>query len=349
MLTESLNYCLPAELIAQKPPENRTGSKMLVLDRSNGQLTDLRFSDIGQFINAGDCLVLNDTKVVPARFFGHRATGGKIEGLWLGEPKAGVWEVMLKNARKVKIGEILSLSGRTGDDFCGATAVERIGDGRWLLEVDFDGDAEGLLGEIGFAPLPPYIKRGNDVEVGKEDIDRYQTVYAKESGAVAAPTAGLHFTQDMLGSLKAKGVEIAYVTLHVGAGTFKPVTADDLDDHEMHSERYAVSEEAAAKINNTKRAGGRVIAVGTTSVRTLESIGADGKITPCSGDTRLFIQPGYEFKIVDAMITNFHLPKSTLLALVGAFAGMETMMGAYRHAIEKRYRFFSYGDAMLII
>ena len=349
MLTESLNYDLPSELIAQKPPKNRTESKLLVLDRGNGQLTDLTFSDICQFIKPGDCLVLNDTKVIPARFFGRRATGAKIEGLWLGEPKPGTWEVMLKNARKVKIGETLLLSERNGNDYANAIAAEKIGDGRWLLNVDFDGNAKQLLANIGFAPLPPYIKRDSNIEIGKEDIARYQTVYAKQTGAVAAPTAGLHFTEDLLDSLKAMGVKIAYVTLHVGAGTFKPVTADNLDNHEMHSEWYTVTEEAAAAINKTKQAGGRVIAVGTTSVRTLESIGIDGKINACSGDTKLFIQPGYKFQIVDSMITNFHLPKSTLLALVGAFTGMDTMMAAYQHAIKQRYRFFSYGDAMLII
>lgn len=349
MLTEDLNYDLPAELIAQKPAAKRSESRLLVLDRKSGQLTDLHFSDITRYLNPGDCLVLNDTKVVPARFFARRTTGAKIEGLWLSESSAGVWEVMLKNSRKIKTGETLILAGRDSQDKYKAKAVQKNEDGRWLLEINNKSSAEEVLTEIGFAPLPPYIKRKNDLDISKVDLDRYQTVYAKETGAVAAPTAGLHFTDELLGSLKLKGVSIAYVTLHVGAGTFKPVTADNLNDHEMHSERYSVSQAAADTINKTIETGGRIIAVGTTSVRTLESIGSNSRIEPCSGDTKLFIQPGYEYKIVNSMITNFHLPKSTLLALVGAFAGMDKMFATYNHAIEQKYRFFSYGDAMLII
>lgn len=349
MLTEELNFELPAELIAQIPAAERSESRLLVLDRSTGKLTDTLFSKIGEYLRAGDCLVLNDTKVLPARFFAHRQSGAKLEGLWLGETEAGIWRVMLKNSRKIKPGESIILTDRQGKDYREIKAVEKNKEGIWSLDIGENWVSEQVLGEIGFAPLPPYIKRGNGTEDYQTDIKRYQTVYAKQSGAVAAPTAGLHFTEELLGNLEAKGVEMAHVTLHVGAGTFKPVTAERIEDHDIHSEEISITEEAAAKINSTLDKGGRIVAVGTTSVRTLESLAIDGRVVPGSKATKLFIQPGYQYKIVDAMITNFHLPKSTLLALVGAFAGMETMMGAYKHAIEQKYRFFSYGDAMLIV
>ena len=349
MLTEELNYDLPPDLIAQSPASCRSESRLLVLDRGEGKLTDTHFGGIGEYLRAGDCLVLNDTKVLPARFFARRESGAKLEGLWLGESDAGLWRVMLKNSRKIKPGETIILTDRLGDDHSEIKAVEKTTDGQWMLDIGESGASEQVLQEIGFAPLPPYIKRGQDPENFQKDIERYQTVYAKQTGAVAAPTAGLHFTEDLLAGLQVQGVILAHVTLHVGAGTFKPVTAERIEDHDIHSEKISLTEEAATRINEIKANGGRIVAVGTTSVRTLESVAVDGRVIPCAKATKLFIQPGYEYKIVDAMVTNFHLPKSTLLALVGAFAGMDTVMEAYRHAIEQRYRFFSYGDAMLIV
>jgi S-adenosylmethionine:tRNA ribosyltransferase-isomerase len=256
---------------------------------------------------------------------------------------------MLKNARKVKTGEAIVLNDINGDDHCMATAIERTDDGTWLLKIESDAGTEAVLERIGYAPLPPYIKRDADKERAITDLERYQTVYAENSGAVAAPTAGLHFSNELLKRIEEKGVKLAYVTLHVGAGTFKPVTAENLDDHNMHSERYIVSEKTAGVINGCIESGKKVIAVGTTTVRTLESVANGRKVNAGEGSTRIFIQPGFEFQVVDAMVTNFHLPKSTLIALVGAFAGLEKIMKAYEHAIEKRYRFYSYGDAMIII
>jgi S-adenosylmethionine:tRNA ribosyltransferase-isomerase len=347
MKTESINYNLPAELIAQSPAQKRDESQLLVMQRPTS-LTDKKFSDIIDYINPGDCLVVNNTKVVCARFFAARKTGAKIEGLYLQSENNG-WVVMLKNSRKIKPGEELTLFDRDKIPHSKATAIEKLPNGQWILNVDTDLSPEEFLANIGYAPLPPYIKRPDGGEDCQTDIQRYQTVYADQSGAVAAPTAGLHFTEDLLQQLKDKGVKIAYLTLHVGAGTFKPVTADDLDDHQIHSEKYQLDAENAEIINNAKTAGGKIIAVGTTSVRTLESIAQNGKVCAKSGATELFIQPGYEYKIVDAMVTNFHLPKSTLIALVAAFTGLENIMTAYQYAIEKGYRFYSYGDAMLIL
>lgn len=349
MLTESLNYELPAELIAQKPADKRSASRLLVLGRASGDITDRNFADIRWYIRPGDCLVLNDTKVLAARFFARRKSGAKLEGLFLEEVGDSAWKVMLKNSRKIKVSETIDLIGVDGTPFCEIVAAERCDDGKWVLNIAADGSVEDILAETGFPPLPPYIKRDDNPETATEDLSRYQTVYAKNAGAVAAPTAGMHFTTELMDELKASGVKIAYVTLHVGAGTFKPVTAENLADHPMHSERYSLDAENAAIINECKAAGGRIVAVGTTSVRTLETISAGGKIKAEQGSTKLFIKPGYEFKAVDVMITNFHLPKSTLIALVGAFAGMELIMEAYRHAIEQRYRFYSYGDSMIIL
>jgi S-adenosylmethionine:tRNA ribosyltransferase-isomerase len=256
---------------------------------------------------------------------------------------------MIKGARKIKPGDLLYLKDRQKEDFCQATLLEKKADGRCRLKLKTDADAETILDRIGFPPLPPYIKRGDDPAVAGVDKLRYQTVYAREPGAVAAPTAGLHFTSELIEQLKQAGVDFAYITLHVGTGTFKPVTAEDLDDHEIHQERFSIDEKNARIINAAKNKGGRIIPVGTTSTRTLETIAAGSQIKSTSGTTKLFIKPGYEFKITDAMITNFHLPKSTLLALVAAFAGLENILNAYSHAIEQRYRFYSYGDAMLII
>jgi S-adenosylmethionine:tRNA ribosyltransferase-isomerase len=352
MKTEELNYYLPAELIAQQPCAVRSDSRLLVFDRLANKLLDSYFNRIGDFLRPGDCLVLNDTKVLPARFLGVRKTGGKLEGLFLNENAPGLWEVMLKGAGKVKMRETIRLSGR-GKDYVEAAVLEKTGQGRCLLKLQTEEIAEAILERIGLPPLPPYIKRNDNIEQAALDKNRYQTVYASKAGAVAAPTAGLHFTEELIERLKNSGIHFAYVTLHVGLGTFKPVNVENLEDHDIHEERFSIDEKNAGLINKVKKQGGRIIAVGTTSVRTLETIAKDSKISAVplgagSGATKLFITPGYKFKIVDAMVTNFHLPKSTLLALVGAFAGLENVLAAYRYAIEQKYRFYSYGDAMLI-
>ncbi|MCD6393921.1 MAG: tRNA preQ1(34) S-adenosylmethionine ribosyltransferase-isomerase QueA [Planctomycetes bacterium] len=344
-----MDYELPGELIAQAPAESRCGSRLLVLGRADGGVQDRSFADIAEYIDAGDCLVVNDTKVLPARFFARRLTGARLEGLFLAEHTDGRWEVMLKNSRKVRCGEEIILFGRDRSKWGHAVALQRLDEGRWLLEMPRQLDVETILAQTGFAPLPPYIKRGENSEQAADDLQRYQTVYARQPGAVAAPTAGLHFTSELLAQLRDKGVRSAYATLHVGAGTFKPVTAENLADHKIHSERFSLTEADADVINDTISTGGRIVAVGTTSVRTLETLAAGGRVKAGRGQTDLFIQPGYEFQVVDAMVTNFHLPRSTLLALVGAFAGLENVLAAYRHAIDQRYRFYSYGDAMLII
>lgn len=348
MKTERLNYDLPSELIAQYPLKVRSDSRLLVLNRSGGEILDSRFSQLGDFLSAGDCLVLNDTKVVPARFFARRGSGGRLEGLFLNEDADGVWTVYLKGARKVKPGEQLYLKDRQGADFCTAELLEKADSGKCRLKPNADADARTVLETIGFPPLPPYIKRDTDPVSAEEDELRYQTVYARQAGAVAAPTAGLHFTETLIEQLKHAGIRFAFITLHVGAGTFKPVTAENLEDHRIHTEQFSIDEKNAGIINTARNKGGRIIPVGTTSMRVLETIAAGSGIQATSGATELFITPGYEFKIADAMITNFHLPKSTLLALVAAFAGLENVLAAYNHAIEQRYRFFSYGDAMLI-
>ena len=357
MKTEKLNYYLPSELIAQNPLSVRSDSRLLVLDRSAGDVSDSRFSSLGNFLSPGDCLVLNDTKVLPARFFARRATGGKLEGLFLAADAEGVWIAYLKGIRKLKAGDELYLKNRQKADFCKAVLLEKTGQGRCRLRLKTDTDAQAVLDEIGFPPLPPYIKRGDDPAVAAADEQRYQTVYARQNGAVAAPTAGLHFTEPLIEQLKQAGIKFAFITLHVGAGTFKPVTADNLEEHKIHQERFSIDEKNAAIINSVKNEGGRIIPVGTTSTRVLETVAAGSKACPersrgieaAAGTTELFIMPGYQFKMIDAMITNFHLPKSTLLALIAAFAGLDNILAAYNHAIEQRYRFYSYGDAMLII
>ena len=348
MKTEQLNYYLPTELIAQQPCTVRSDSRLLVLSRLENKLLDSYFNRIGDFLRPGDCLVLNDTKVLPARFLGARKTGGKLEGLFLNENAPGLWEVMLKGADKVKTTETICLSGR-GKDCINAVVLEKTGQGRCLLKFQTEEIAEAILERIGLPPLPPYIKRNDNIEQAVLDKNRYQTVYASKAGAVAAPTAGLHFTEELIERLKNSGIHFAYATLHVGLGTFKPVNVENLEDHDIHEERFSIDEKNAGLINKAKKQGGRIIAVGTTSVRMLETIATDSQISAGSGATRIFITPGYKFKIVDAMVTNFHLPKSTLLALVGAFAGLENILAAYRYAIEQKYRFYSYGDAMLII
>jgi len=357
MKTDKLNYYLPPELIAQRPLSVRSDSRLLVLDRSAGVVSDSRFSSLGDFLSPGDCLVLNDTKVLQARFFARRITGGRLEGLFLDADADGIWTAFLKGIRKLKPGDEFYLKDRQKADFCKAVLLEKTGQGRCRLQLKTDADAQAVLDEIGFPPLPPYIKRDDNPAVAAQDEQRYQTVYARQSGAVAAPTAGLHFTETLIEQLKQAGIKFAFITLHVGAGTFKPVTADNLEDHQIHRERFSIARENAAIINAAKNKGGRIIPVGTTSTRVLETVAAGSRACPersrgieaVAGTTELFIMPGYRFKMIDAMITNFHLPKSTLLALVAAFAGLDNVLAAYRHAIEQRYRFYSYGDAMLII
>ncbi len=349
MQTRLLDYQLPEELIAQQPSDIRSGSRLLIMHRSEPRLQDKLFTDITQFLSAGDCLVINDTKVLQARFYSRRKTGARLEGLFLGEKQPGLWLVMLKGSGKIKTAENIILNNRGGSDYCSAELIEKLGEGRCLLKINSPGTFEEILNEIGFTPLPPYIKRSSNIELDNIDRRRYQTVYAQKTGAVAAPTAGLHFTEQLIEELKTKGVNFANVTLHVGEGTFKPVSSDNLDEHQIHSEWFTLDDTNAAKINTAKTNGGRIIAVGTTSVRVLETAADNGQVYSCSGHTNLFIKPPYKFKMVDAMITNFHLPRSTLLALVAAFAGLEEMLAAYKHAVEKQYRFYSYGDAMLIL
>ena len=349
MKTEKLQFYLPSELIAQQPIPVRSDSRLLVVNRENAELIDSRFNKLGDFLQPGDCLVLNDTKVLPARFFGRRSSGAKLEGLFLAESATGIWQVLLKAVRKVKTGEHIYLKNREKADFCRAEVLERKADGRCRLKIEVEADSEAVLNEIGFPPLPPYIKRGDDTAAAAVDKLRYQTVYARKPGAVAAPTAGLHFTNQLIEQLKQMGICFAYLTLHVGTGTFKPITTENIEGHEIHPEPFSIDEVNARKINSTKDKGGRIIAVGTTSTRALETAAADSRIKAASGTTKLFIKPGYKFRITDAMITNFHLPKSTLLALVAAFAGLENILAAYSRAIEQKYRFYSYGDAMLIM
>jgi S-adenosylmethionine:tRNA ribosyltransferase-isomerase len=348
MKTDELNYYLPAELIAQQPVGVRSDSKLLVFNRSSSELTDSTFSRIGDFLLRGDCLVLNDTKVLPARFFGERGSGGKLEALFLAERSPGVWEVMLKGSRKVRQGEIVCLKDKTKNDFCEAEILNKTDQGGCRLKIKTDANVETILEKIGFPPLPPYIKRGDDLGQAAIDKLRYQTVYARHTGAVAAPTAGLHFTDQLIKQLKQTGIHFAYITLHIGEGTFKPITTDNLEEHKIHQEQFSINEKNAQIVNTTKEKGGRIIAVGTTSARALETIANGSQVKAATGTTNLFIKPGYKFKIANAMVTNFHLPKSTLLALVAAFAGLKNILAAYQHAIEKQYRFYSYGDAMLI-
>jgi len=348
MRTNELDYDLPEELIAQQPAEKRCQSRLLVLDRRSGQIFDRRFENIGEYLRPGDCLVLNDTKVLAARFFARRDTGGKLEGLFLQQDN-GLWEAMLKGLGKVKAKEQIWLKDAKGGDFCRAEVVEKKTDGKCVLKIEAERNADEILEEIGFAPVPPYIKRNEDLSQAAIDKHRYQTVYAKNSGAVAAPTAGLHFTKELISRLESQGVLFAYVTLHVGEGTFKPVTAESIEGHKIHREWFSIDEKAADVINRAKQAGGRIIPVGTTSVRTIEAAAKDSTVAATSGQTELFIMPGYRFRMADAMVTNFHLPRSTLLALVAAFAGLDKIQAAYKHAIEKRYRFYSFGDAMFII
>ncbi|MCD8197997.1 MAG: tRNA preQ1(34) S-adenosylmethionine ribosyltransferase-isomerase QueA [Lachnospiraceae bacterium] len=334
------NYELPQELIAQDPLEDRASSRLLLLNRETGALEHHIFREIIDYLHPGDCLVINDTKVIPARLIGSReGTGAKIEVLLLKRKADDVWETLVKPGKKARPGTRISF----GDGLLTGEVLEVVDDGNRLIHFEYEGIFEEILDRLGQMPLPPYITHQ------LKDKNRYQTVYAKHDGSAAAPTAGLHFTPELLDAIRAKGVKIAHVTLHVGLGTFRPVKVEKIEEHHMHSEFYVVEEEQAKLINETKAADGRIIAVGTTSCRTLESAtGADGVLRAGSGWTDIFIYPGYQFKMIDALITNFHLPESTLLMLVSAFAGREKIMAAYEVAVKERYRFFSFGDAMYI-
>ena len=333
-------FDLPEELIAQDPLEDRSSSRLLVLDKESGDVNHRIFKDVIEYLKEGDCLVLNNTKVIPARLLGEReGTGAHVEVLLLKRREGDVWETLVKPGKKCRPGTRLSF----GDGLLKAEVLETVEEGNRLIHFEYEGIFEEVLDKLGEMPLPPYITHK------LQDKNRYQTVYAKYEGSAAAPTAGLHFTQELLAQIAAKGVKIAYVTLHVGLGTFRPVKEENVLEHHMHSEYYQVSEESAEIINRTKEQGGRVICVGTTSCRTVESAASeDGRIQAGCDNTEIFIYPGYKFKVLDALITNFHLPESTLVMLVSALAGRENVLNAYEEAIRERYRFFSFGDAMFI-
>lgn len=341
MKKEDFYYDLPEELIAQRPIENREESRLLVLNKNTGSIEHKKFKDVIDYLQPGDCLVLNDTRVIPARLYGSRVgKKEKVEFLLLKRIEGDKWETLVKPGKKARPGHKLVF----GDGQLEAEVLDISTDGTRIVNFEYDGIFEEILDSLGQMPLPPYIhERLNDKE-------RYQTVYSKEEGSAAAPTAGLHFTESLLEMIKSKGVKIAFLTLHVGLGTFRPVKVDNIEEHHMHAEYFEVSKEAADIINETKMNNGRVIAVGTTSTRTLETVANnEGKIVPQSGWTDIFIYPGYEFKIIDGLITNFHLPESTLIMLVSALAGREKILETYNIAVKEKYRFFSFGDAMIII
>ena len=339
MKTSDFYFDLPPELIAQTPLERRDGSRLLVLDRTTGETRHMHFYDLPCLLRPGDCLVLNDSRVLPARLIGKRAGGGACEVLLLIDRGDKVWECLVRPGRKLRPGAKVTF----GDGELSAEVVGEGADGNRLVRFDYEGIFLETLERLGKMPLPPYIKEE------LEDGERYQTVYSKVVGSAAAPTAGLHFTPQLLEQIRAMGVKVCYVTLHVGLGTFRPVKAENLDEHEMHSEYCVIPQETADAINETKRAGGRVICVGTTSCRTIESWAAeDGTLKASAGWTNIFIYPGYRFKVLDALITNFHLPESTLIMLVSALAGREHVLAAYEEAVREKYRFFSFGDAMFI-
>ncbi|ANX00005.1 S-adenosylmethionine:tRNA ribosyltransferase-isomerase [Thermoclostridium stercorarium subsp. thermolacticum DSM 2910] len=341
MQLKDFYYELPKELIAQSPLEKRDMSRLLVLDRKTGKTTHLHFRDIKDYLNPGDCLVINNTRVIPARLLGVREdTGGKIEFVLLKKHDKDIWEVMLKPGRRAKVGTRFVF----GDNLLKAEVLEIVEGGNRIVKFTYDGIFEEVLDKVGIIPLPPYITQK------LKDRERYQTVYSKYNGSAAAPTAGLHFTEELIEELKNKGVRFAEVTLHVGIGTFRPVKTENIEDHKMHSEYFKIDAEACNIINKTRNDKGRVIAVGTTSCRVLESVADEnGFVRPTEGETDIFIYPGYKFKAIDGLITNFHLPESTLLMLVSAFAGREKVLNAYKEAIELKYRFYSFGDAMFII
>lgn len=332
-------YDLPENLIAQTPVEPRTASRLMVVDKETGTVADGRFTDLISYLNPGDCLIMNDTRVLPARIFGTRTdTGSVVEFVLLKQHQMDVWECLAGPGKKAKIGKNFKFSEELS-----AEVVDIVDEGNRLVKFTYDGVFYDILDRVGQMPLPPYITEK------LEDKERYQTVYSKDPGSAAAPTAGLHFTNEYIEKIKEKGVNIGFVTLNVGLGTFRPVKVDEITEHKMHSEHYFIPQSTADLINETKKNGGRVICVGTTSCRTLESAAGKGEIKECSDDTSIFIYPGYEFKCMDALVTNFHLPESTLIMLVSAFAGHELTMSAYRHAVEEKYRFFSFGDCMLVL
>ncbi|MCY8380509.1 tRNA preQ1(34) S-adenosylmethionine ribosyltransferase-isomerase QueA [Bacillus haynesii] len=341
MKVELFDFDLPERLIAQVPLKERDASRLMVLDKKTGEITHSTFKHVIDFLNAGDCIVLNDTRVLPARLFGVKEeTGAKVEVLLLKQEEGDVWETLVKPAKRVKRGTVLSF----GDGRLTAVCTEELEHGGRKIEFRYEGIFYEVLESLGEMPLPPYIKEQLD------DRERYQTVYSKKQGSAAAPTAGLHFTEEILDALRKKGVHIAFITLHVGLGTFRPVSAENVEEHDMHAEFYEMSEETAALLNRVRQDGGRIISVGTTSTRTLETIASehDGRFREARGWTSIFIYPGYTFRAIDGMITNFHLPKSSLIMLVSALAGREHVLSAYRTAVEHEYRFFSFGDAMLI-
>ena len=341
MRTSDFDFYLPEELIAQTPLLDRSSSRLLALDSKTGEITDKHFTDMVEELQEGDALVLNNTRVLPARLHGVKPdTGGHIEVLLLNNIQGDEWETLVKPGKRVKVGTVISF----GDGRLTAEVTQSLDHGGRILNFKYDGVFLEILESLGEMPLPPYIKETLD------DQERYQTVYAKEVGSAAAPTAGLHFTAELLEEVAKKGVKIVYLTLHVGLGTFRPVSVDDIASHEMHSEFYQLTDEAAQTLNEVRSNGGKIVAVGTTSVRTLETIGTkfDGEIKADSGWTKIFISPGYSFKVVQGIITNFHLPKSTLVMLVSAFAGRDNVLSAYEHAVKEKYRFFSFGDAMFI-
>ncbi|EGO7557517.1 tRNA preQ1(34) S-adenosylmethionine ribosyltransferase-isomerase QueA [Enterococcus faecalis] len=339
--TEDFDFDLPEELIAQTPLKDRASSRLLVVNKETGDMEDKHFHDILDELQPGDALVMNNTRVLPARLYGEKPeTGGHLEVLLLTNTEGDTWETLIKPAKRAKVGTEIQF----GDGRLKAVVKEELEHGGRIIEFKYDGIFLEILESLGEMPLPPYIKERLD------DPDRYQTVYAEENGSAAAPTAGLHFTKELLEEIRAKGVHLVYLTLHVGLGTFRPVSVDNIEEHHMHSEFYRLTEEAAKQLNEVRQAGGRIVAVGTTSIRTLETIGTkfNGEIQADSGWTDIFITPGYQFKVVEAFSTNFHLPKSTLVMLVSAFAGKDLTLAAYQHAIEEKYRFFSFGDAMFI-
>lgn len=339
MKTEDFDYYLPKELIAQTPLKNRSDSRLLVLDKNTGEITHKHFYDIVDYLSEGDVLVMNNSKVIPSRMHGIKeCTGAHIEVLMLKDLGDDCWETLVRPARRIHKGEIVSF----GEGLLKLECTEELNDGLRHFKLIYEGILMEILEKLGTMPLPPYIHEQ------LKDQDRYQTVYAKTYGSAAAPTAGLHFTKELLKKIEAKGVKICYVTLHVGLGTFRPVNESDIEAHEMHSEYYVISQEVADELNAAKASGKRIVSVGTTSTRTLESATVDGKITNLSSWTSIFIYPGYKFKFIDAQITNFHLPKSTLIMLVSAIAGRENILNAYNEAVKEKYRFFSFGDAMFI-
>lgn len=339
--TSDFYFELPEELIAQDPLEDRSSSRLLIVDKETGEIKHEVFRNIIEYLNPGDCLVLNNTKVLPARLLGVKEdTGASVEVLLLKRKESDIWETLVKPGKRMRPGARISF----GDGLLKARVLDIVEEGNRLIQFEYEGIFEEVLDRLGEMPLPPYITHK------LQDKNRYQTVYAKYDGSAAAPTAGLHFTQELLAQIEEKGIKLAYVTLHVGLGTFRPVKAENILEHHMHSEYYQISREAADIINETKIRGGRVICVGTTSCRTVESaVAADGHLEECCGDTDIFIYPGYRFKVLDGLITNFHLPESTLVMLVSALAGREHVLAAYEEAIQERYRFFSFGDACFFV